>query len=169
MKTKLLSQIILAVCLLLPLTSYAQTNTNTVPTVNNPIIELLQNTIVDTNSTFFSTTSLEIRALTQTTLTTYESVLSASYSFGTNGNFGVGAEVINGALNVVDSTYLTLEYSVPYHNIKFRPILGVGYDYVNRGASFEFGGGLEVAVSQNMFAVTEALYKVTTHSFKEPP
>jgi hypothetical protein len=138
----------------------AQTVTNT-----NPLITALQSTIVDTNSTFFNSATLELRALTQTSLDRYESVLSGTYYPGTNGNFGIGAEVINGSFNVLDSAYLTLEYAVPYHNVKFRPIAGFGYDLVNRGLAVEAGGALEVALSQNMFADTEALVQVPFHNY----
>jgi hypothetical protein len=143
--------------------AFAQTATNT--PAANPLIAALQNTIVDTNSSFFNTGKLEIRALTQTTITSYESVLAATYYTGTNDNFGIGAEMINGALNTVDAGYLTIEYAVPYHNLKFRPILGVGYDFVNRGLALEMGGALEVAIGPNMFADTESLYKIPLHDF----
>ena len=147
------------------LTSAATAQTATNAPATNPLITALQNTIVDTNSTFFNTGKLEIRALTQTTITSFESVLSATYYTGTNDNFGVGGEIINGALNVVDAGYLTLEYAVPYHNLKFRPVLGLGYDFVNRGLALETGGALEVALGPNMFADTESLYKIPLHNF----
>ena len=165
MKTKslLLATLVAASAALGQGSALAQTATNA--PAPNPLITALQNSIVDTNSTFFNTGTLEIRALTQTTITSYESVLAATYYAGTNDNFGVGAEIINGALNVVDAGYLTLEYAVPYHNLKFRPVLGIGYDFVNRGLAIETGGALEVALGPNMFADTESLYKIPLHDF----
>ncbi len=130
------------------------------PTNANPFVTALQSTIVDTNSTFFADSKIELRALTQTSFDRIEAVMSGTYYPGTNGNFGFGAEVINGSVNVLDSTYITLEYAVPYHNVKFRPIVGFGYDFVNRSLAVEAGGALEVALSQNMFADTEGLIQV---------
>ena len=49
--------------------------------------------------------------------------------------------------------------------MKFRPIAGFGYDLVNRGFAVEAGGALEVALSQNMFADTEALVQVPFHNY----
>ena len=147
--------------LALAFSARAQTNTNTV--APNPIIAALQSTIIDTNSSFFNTGGLELRALTQTTLTSYQSVLSGTYFF-TN-HVGVGAELVNGALNVVDGGYLTLEYGIPYHNVKLVPLAGVGYDFLNRGPAIEAGLRLEVGLSQNMFADTEDILEVPTHDF----
>lgn len=144
------------------LCSSAQQNTNTNSTAN-PILTALQSTLIDTNSSFFNSGGLELRALTQTTLTSYQSVLSGTYYF-TN-RLGVGAELVNGALNVVDGGYLTLEYGIPYHNVKLIPLAGVGYDLVNRGPAVETGLRLEIALSQNMFADTEDILEVPTHNF----
>jgi hypothetical protein len=144
--------------------AFAQINvpaTNAVPL--NVFEQALQATIVDTNSTFFNTGGLELRVLTQTTLTSYQSVLSGTYYF-TN-NFGIGAELVNGAANVVDAGYLTLEYGIPYHNLKLVPVTGVGYDLLNRGPAIQAGLRLEVALSQNMFADTEDIIQVPTHDF----
>jgi hypothetical protein len=137
------------------------TSTNTPPL--NIFEQALQSTIVNTNSTFFDTGGLELRALTQTTLTSYQSVLSGTYYF-TN-HVGLGAELVNGALNVVDGGYVTLEYGIPYHNVKLIPLAGVGYDLINRGPAVEAGIRLEVAISQNMFADTEDILEVPTHDF----
>jgi hypothetical protein len=145
------------------LRSSAQQTTNTNSTATNPILSALQSTLIDTNSSFFNSGGLELRALTQTTLTSYQSVLSGTYYF-TN-NLGVGAELVNGALNVVDGGYLTLEYGIPYHNVKLIPLVGIGYDLANRGPAVETGLRLEVALSQNMFADTEDILEVPTRDF----
>jgi hypothetical protein len=163
-KNILLTVTVAASAALCPGFARAQTNP---PSTNSPSLNIfeqaLQSTIVDTNSTFFSTGGLELRALTQTTLTSYQSVLSGTYFF-TN-QVGLGAELVNGALNVVDGGYLTLEYGIPYHNLKLIPVAGIGYDLVNRGPAVEAGLRLEVAISQNVFADTENILQVPTHDF----
>lgn len=126
---------------------------------SNPIVVALQNTIVDTNSTFWANEKLELRATTQSTLNRLESVLGASYYFSTNGGFGVGGEVVNGSLNVIDSAYATAEYAYVYYNLKFVVFTGFGYDLVDRSGAIEIGGRLQVALSKNMFADTEALWQ----------
>lgn len=160
---KLLTIIGLVACLT-SVNIKAQTVTNN----QNIFVSALESTIVDTNSTFWNAEKFEIRATTQTTFNKYESVLGCSYSIGTSG-FGVGAEIINGAVNTIDSAYGTVEYGIKYYNIKLTGYAGLGYDNVNQAFGGEIGGRLSVAVSKNMFLIpAEVLWQWNTHSITGP-
>lgn len=177
MKNKLFNNIstffmaaVLTVAVLMSTPAKAQDDpsTNAPIIAQNPFTSVLQSTILDTNSTFFASPGIEIRALTETTLTSYQSVISGTYYF-TNG-FGVGAEVVNGAANVVDQGFLTIEYGYGTHNIKLVPLAGIGYDLYNRSVAFEIGSRLEVAVVQsgNMYAETDYILEAPLRSFNTP-
>ena len=155
-----------AACLALPWqVAKAQTATNA---PSNPFTQVLAETVLDTNSSFFAQPGLELRAETETTLTSYQSVLSGTYFF-TNG-VGIGAELVNGALNVVDESFVTLEYGYGSHNLKVVPFAGIGYDFYNRGAAAEVGTRLEVALTStgNMFATTDYVLEIPFHSQNTP-
>lgn len=136
---------------------------------STPFISQLESFVIDTNSTFFTTGTLEIRALSQTTLSQYESVISASWYPFHDDKFGLGVDMVNGSANLVDATYITIEWDLPIHNVKIRPIIGVGRDFINNDYSIELGGGAEIAISKIMFSDAELIYKTDLSHFLNAP